>query len=173
MSFEVIKVATIIFLIRVIGITISSYRTILMIKGQKFLTFITSFVETILYVYGLNLVLQKLDNFINLFTYAIGFAVGNYIGMVIDERVGVGFETFVVIPSKCDGVITNKLRETGYIVTTVKGEGYSGEKDVLYVTIKRKDISKFEKFIKNFDPSAFYFTLETKRARKFTYLTKH
>lgn len=172
MSFEVIKIAIIIFLIRVIGITISSYRIILMIKGQKILTFITSFIETILYVYALNLVLQRLDNFLNLSTYAIGFAVGNYIGMVIDEKVGIGFETFVVIPSKCDGVITNKLRELGYIVTSVKGEGYSGEKDVLYVIIKRKDIIKFEKFIKNFDPLAFYFTLETKRARKFTYLTK-
>ncbi|MGB9750280.1 MAG: DUF2179 domain-containing protein [Caldisericia bacterium] len=173
MNFEVIKVAIIIFSIRVVGITISSYRTILMIKGQKFLTFLTSFMETILYVYGLNLVLQRLDNFLNLSVYALGFAVGNYIGMVIDERVGVGFETFVVIPSTCNGEITNKLREAGYIVTTVKGEGFKGEKDILYVTIKRKDLVKFEKFIKDFDPSAFYFTLETKRTRKFTYLTKH
>lgn len=173
MSLEVIEIALFIFLIRVVGITISSYRTILMIKGQKFLTFITSFIETVLYVYGLNLVLQRLDNFLNLSLYALGFAVGNYIGMVLDERVGIGFETFVVIPSKCDGEITNKLREYGYIVTTVKGEGFKGEKEILYVTIKRKDLGKFEKFIKNFDPQAFYFTLETKRARKFTYLTKH
>ncbi|HOK18266.1 MAG TPA: DUF5698 domain-containing protein [Caldisericia bacterium] len=173
MNLEVIKVAFIIFAIRVVDITISSYRTILMIKGQKLLTFITSFIETILYVYGLDLVLQRLDNFLNLFVYALGFAVGNYIGMLLDEKVGIGYETFVVIPSTCNGEITNKLREVGYIVTTVKGEGYKGEKDILYVTIKRKDLSKFEKFIKSFDPSAFYFTLETKRARKFTYLTKH
>lgn len=173
MSFDVIKVAIIIFFIRVIGITISSYRTILMIKGQKFLTFVISFIETILYVYGLNLVLQRLDNFLNLSLYALGFAVGNYIGMVIDERVGIGYETFVVIPSACDGLITNKLRKSGYIVTTVKGEGLTGEKDILYVTIKRKDLGKFEKFIKSFDPSAFYFTLETKKAKKFKYLTKH
>lgn len=173
MDFEVLKVSLFIFLIRVVGITVSSYRTILMIKGQKFLTFLTSFIETILYVYGLNLVLQRLDNFLNLSVYALGFAVGNYIGMILDEKVGIGYETFVVIPSVFNGGITNKLRDDGYIVTTVKGEGYRGEKDILYVTIKRKDINRFEKSIKEYDPQAFYFTLETKRARKFTYLTKH
>lgn len=173
MNYEVIKIALIIFLIRVVGITISSFRTILMVKGEKLLTFITSFFETVLYVIGLNLVLQHLDNFLNLSIYSLGFAVGNYIGMVIDEKLGIGYETFIVIPTKCDGEITKLLRNEGYIVTKVKGEGLKGEKDVLYVTLKRKDIKKFENLIKEFDKEAFYFTLETKRARKFTYLTKH
>ncbi|MDI6860568.1 MAG: DUF5698 domain-containing protein [Caldisericia bacterium] len=173
MNFEVIKIAIIIFLIRVVGITISSFRTILMIKGEKFLTFITSFLETILYVIGLNLVLEHLDNFLNLSVYSLGFAVGNYIGMLIDEHLGIGYETFIVIPTKCDGEIIKLLRDEGYIVTNVKGEGLKGEKDILYVTLKRKDIKKFERLIKEIDKDAFYFTLETKRARKFTYLTKH
>ncbi len=173
MNFEVIKVVLIIFGIRVVGITISSFRTILMVKGEKFLTFITSFVETVLYVIGLNLVLQHLDNFLNLSVYSLGFAIGNYIGMLIDEKMGIGYETFIIIPSTCNGEIIRLLRNSGYIVTNVKGEGLKGEKDILYVTLKRKDLKKFERLIKEIDKDAFYFTLETKRAKKFTYLTKH
>jgi len=166
MDIEALKIAFLIFLIRFVGMTMAGLRTIFMVKGYKLWTFVISFFETIIYIYGLSLVLSHLDNLVNIIVYALGFALGNYFAIFIEEKVGIGVETFIVVPSTGGIDLAFKLRKEGYVLTELDGKGYHGDKKVLYVTMPKKNTKKFEKLLKKEDPKAYYLTLETKRIKK-------
>jgi len=142
MDLEAFKIALIIFFIRFSGMTMAGLRTILMVKGYKLWTFIISFFETIIYIYGLSLVLTHLDNLINIIVYALGFALGNYFAILIEEKVGIGVETFIVVPSTGGIDLAFKLRKAGYVLTELDGKGYHGDKKILYITMPKKNIRR-------------------------------
>ena len=61
-------------------------RTILTLKGYRYVAAVVSFMEVLVYVVGLGLVMSSLDQIQNIFAYALGFSVGIIVGMKIEEN---------------------------------------------------------------------------------------
>ena len=61
-------------------------RTILTLKGYRYIAAVVSFLEVLVYVVGLGLVMSSLDQIQNIFAYALGFSVGIIVGMKIEEN---------------------------------------------------------------------------------------
>ena len=77
---------TIILIINIVYVSFFTIRMILTLKGQRYLAASLSMIEVVIYVLGLGLVLNNLDEIQNLVAYALGYGIGVIVGMKIEEK---------------------------------------------------------------------------------------
>jgi uncharacterized protein YebE (UPF0316 family) len=84
-----------------------------MLKSLRSLsTFINRF-EVVIFVVGLGLVLDNLNEIQNLIDYAIGYGIGVIVGMKIEENLALGYIMVNVITNEHDKNLPKYLREKG------------------------------------------------------------
>lgn len=157
------KTLIFVMIILAIQITYVSFFTVRMIftlKGKRNLASIISTIEIFIYITGLSIVLDRLDNPINLIAYSAGYGLGVLVGTKIEERLALGYVTVQVITQYIDEYLPRTLRESGYGVTSWFAKGMDGDRLVLYVLTKRKNQQKLFKAIKELDSRAFIMSHE-------------
>jgi uncharacterized protein YebE (UPF0316 family) len=147
--------AGIIFVLRVINMALDTLRIRMMTRGQKPLSFVFGVVETLIFVYTLGSVFKDLNNWVNTLAYAIGFGTGSIIGIMLDERMAVGYVHLRVISSNRGAQIAETLREQGFAVTEFSGRGRDGMVSMLSVSLKRKNARKARALVEELDDTAF------------------
>jgi len=145
-----------IFLSRIADQTIGTIRLIFLSKGFKHLAPFLGFFEVIIWLVAVGQIMQHLDNVLCYIAYGGGFAMGNYIGMTIEERLSIGNVMIRIIPKNNSRELIKFLRENNYGVTSVAAEGSQGMVDIIFTIIKRKDIDHVVSIINDFNPNAFY-----------------
>lgn len=156
---EVLLGYLLIFVARVLDVTMATFRMLMVVQGRKFYSACIGFIEIIIYITALNQVVSNLENIWNLLVYALGFACGNYIGILIEEKIALGTLAVQIIhKEKSSDELVNTLRDQGFGVTILSGMGREGSRDVISVVIRRKDLPKLKKQIYEFDPNAFIIT---------------
>ncbi len=162
---EVVSHMYTIFIILAINIVYVSFFTIRMIltlKGQKYLAAALSSIEVIIYIIGLGLVLDNLNEIQNLIAYAVGYGLGVLAGTKIEEWLALGYITVKVITNRYDQPLPDKLRELGYGVTSWIGEGRDGERLMMEILTRRKAQQDLYQEIIAYDPKAFIISHEPK-----------
>lgn len=154
-----------IFLARISDQSIGTVRLIFLSKGYKHLAPFLGFFEVIIWLVTVGQIMQHLDNVLCYIAYGAGFATGNYIGMVIEEKLSIGNVLIRIIPRKDSLDLIKFLRENNYGVTSVEADGAKGRVDIVFTIIKRKDIDHVVSIINEFNPAAFY-TIEDIKAIK-------
>jgi len=144
-----------IFVARVLDMSMATTRTLLVVKGRKLAAASIGFFEAIVYVLALQKVFQTLDNPVNLIVYGFGFSVGNIVGILIEEKMAMGYITVQVITMVQPLELTLSLREQGFGVTVISGEGKQGTRYILQIVLSRKNLSKLKNNIDKWDPAAF------------------
>lgn len=164
-----------IFTARVMIASLVSVRTILMTKNRKFLSSLIAFFESILFIVVLGTVMKDLDNIWFIGAYAIGFSVGNYAGIMIEEKMAIGELVLRIIVDKNEDRLVEELRNNGFGVTVIKGEGRDGERYLLFISIKRRDMEKIYQIIDKNRVSSFICTSDgrTNKGGVFRGKTRH
>lgn len=147
--------AAMIFGLRVLNMTIDTLRLRMMSRGQKTVTFFLGVIGTLIYLYALTSVIQNLDNWINIAAYALGYAFGSVVGMMIDERMAVGYSHLRVISPGRGALLAEQLRDHGFAVTEFSGRGRDGTVTMLSVSVKRKNNKKVRALVEKLDENAF------------------
>ncbi|EKN66216.1 DUF2179 domain-containing protein [Schinkia azotoformans] len=158
---SVVMVA-IILSINIVYVSFFTIRMILTLKGQRYLAAAISSVEVVIYVVGLGLVLDNLDQIQNLIAYAVGYALGVLVGMKIEEKLALGYITVNVISNEWEKPFTKLLREKGYGVTSWMAYGMEGDRLAMQILTPRKYEESLYKLIKEIDPKAFIIAYEPK-----------
>jgi uncharacterized protein YebE (UPF0316 family) len=152
-----------IFLARISDQTIGTLRLIFISKGQKMLAPLLGFFEVIIWLIAVGQIMKHLDNILCYVAYGGGFAMGNYIGMVVEEKLSLGNLLVRIIPKKDTSDLIAYLRENNFGVTSVPAEGSKGKVDIVFTIIKRKELEDVVAIINRFNPNAFY-TIEDVKA---------
>jgi uncharacterized protein YebE (UPF0316 family) len=152
----------IILLINVVYVSFFTIRMILTLKGQRYLAAFISVFEVIIYVVGLGLVLDNLNEIQNLIAYAVGYGIGVIVGMKIEEKLALGYTTVNVITTDLEGGLPNQLRNKGYGVTNWLAEGREGKRLMMEILTSRKSESNLYNTVKDLDPKAFIISHEPK-----------
>lgn len=147
--------ALIIMLMRMADVTIGTFRTILVVQAKKYYAAIAGFFEVLIWIFAMKYIVDHLDNLYNLFAYAAGFAIGNVLGITLEERVGLGYVQLNVISRNFPDKIASTLRKSKYGVTLLPAEGGSGGMAVIVAIIKRRDQKNVIKLIEGVDPKSF------------------
>jgi uncharacterized protein YebE (UPF0316 family) len=166
LSTEVWIGAGLIFALRVANMTLDTVRALMVMRGRKGIVWVFGFVQTLIYVYVLNTVIQDLANLPNLLAYAGGFATGNVAGMWVEERIAVGFVHLRVVSPLRGAAVADGLREQGYAVTEFSGRGRDGTVTALDVSVKRKNARQVRAIIEKLDENAFITSENLQPVRK-------
>ena len=152
----------IIFSINIVYVTFFTIRMILTLKGYRYLAAGVSMVEVVIYIVGLGLVLDNLNEIQNIIAYALGYGIGVIIGTKIEEKMALGYITVNVITANIDHEMPKLLRDKGYGVTNWAAHGLEGNRSAMQILTPRKDELRLYDTIKQIDPKAFIITYEPK-----------
>ncbi|WP_124069293.1 DUF2179 domain-containing protein [Filibacter tadaridae] len=152
----------IIFAINIVYVTFFTVRMILTLKGYRYVAAVVSMVEVVIYVVGLGLVLDSLDQIQNLVAYALGYGCGVIIGTKIEEKMALGYVTVNVITADESQKLPNVLRSKGYGVTDWSANGLDGNRSAMQILTPRKYELNLYSLIQEVDPKAFIIAYEAK-----------
>jgi uncharacterized protein YebE (UPF0316 family) len=147
--------AALIGCMRICDVSIGTVRTILVVQGRKYLAGVTGFFEVLIWVFAIRFIMQHLDNVANLFGYATGFALGNIIGISIEQRIGLGYIQLTIISKHYTDKIAATLRKSKFGVTILPGEGGTGGVSIIVLLAPRKMQKKIVALIESVDNEAF------------------
>ena len=152
-----------IFLARLIDVSLGTVRIILISRGRKYLAPILGFLEVLIWITVVSQVVGGAQNIVAYLAYAAGFAVGNYVGMLIEEKLAIGTLVVRVILPRAETELIERLRTEGYGATYVDGHGSSGPVILIYTVVMRKELPRVVSLIQEDHPKAF-FTVEELRS---------
>jgi uncharacterized protein YebE (UPF0316 family) len=157
--FDILVLPLLIFFMRICDVTLDTMRIIFMTKGYRNLAPIIGFFEVLIWIIAITRIMQNLNNWVSYVAYAAGFATGNYIGMLLDEKLAIGHELIRVITRIDATDLANTLRSRGFGVTSIKALGMQGDVGILYIVVNRKNQKLAIDIIQKHTPNAF-FTIE-------------
>jgi uncharacterized protein YebE (UPF0316 family) len=138
----------------------------LVMKGQKVLASMISMLEVYVYLLGLAIVLENLNNIFNIIGYCLGWGIGVYLGGRIEEYLALGYVTIQAIVSSVDFQLPMVLQKQGYGVTSWSAEGKSGNRTVIQVLAKRRYEQRVINLINQMSPNAFIISYELKNFKE-------
>ena len=121
--FTYILLPLLIFLSRIIDVSLDTLRIVFISKGNKNVAPFLGFFEILIWLVAITRIMQNLDNITCYIAYAGGFATGNYIGLKIEERLAIGIQMIRIITQKSSTPLITELREKGFVLTSVIAEG--------------------------------------------------
>ncbi len=146
----------IIFLARVSDVSLGTVRTLMVVQGRKWQAALIGFFEVTIYVVVLGAVVNDLSNPLSLLSYSLGYACGNYVGITIENKIGLGnLAAQIVLQGSDNKELIEVLRGKNFGVTVLQGEGREGTRDVLNVVIKRKSLETLRQIVYEYDENAF------------------
>jgi len=161
--FKIVFLTAIIFLARICDVSLSTLRIIYTSRGIKYLAPVIGFFEVLIWLIAMSQIINNLTNPVLYLAYAGGFAAGNLIGILIEEKMAIGTVVIRIITQKDSGDLIKSLRCEGHGVTHVDAQGSLGPVKIIFTIVRRKDIDCVLQQIRNFNPQAF-FTVEDIRS---------
>jgi uncharacterized protein YebE (UPF0316 family) len=145
-----------IFIARVTDVSMGTVRVIFVSRGLKYLAPIVGFFEILVWLLAIGQIMKNLSNPACYIAYAGGFAMGNYVGIRIAERLSLGVVLIRVVSKKDALPLVECLKSQNYGVTSVDGHGTSGQVQVVFTIVQRREVPGVVDLIKQFNPQAFY-----------------
>ena len=152
-----------IFLVRIIDVSLGTFRTMQMVKGKAFISAFIAFFEILVWFLVVKEALQTESNSIFIaISYSLGFATGNYIGALLSDKLITGNVSVQVFTNNNN--LEKILREHGYGVSSVVYTGYEegAHKHMLFINVDKKKEKALRELIKKNDKEAFIIVNETK-----------
>jgi uncharacterized protein YebE (UPF0316 family) len=144
-----------IFLARVCDVSLGTLRTLLMITGHRAAAVVLGIAEVTIWILAVGGVMKYLSHPLAVVAYAGGFGAGVLFGMLLEEKLALGYRIVRVISNFPDVDVSSLLRAEGYRVTRVDGSGMSGPVEIAFTVIRRKQLSHVRKLMEAHAPEAF------------------
>lgn len=154
--FSYVVVPLLIVLARIADQTIGTLRLVYLSKGFKVIAPIMGFFEVLIWIIVVSQIFQQLDNYLYYIAYATGFALGNYIGLIIEEKLSLGKVVVRVFLKNNIQETVKELSDAGYGLTIMDAEGARGPVKILFSVSNRKNVDEFLNIVSKYDSSAFY-----------------
>ena len=153
----------VIFTLRVLNNAVGTVRIITMHEGRRSIGFALASLESLLFAYTAGMVITDLNDIPNLTAYVLGFAVGGYVGMFIEQKYLNIFNIIdIVAEQEIAHTIAQALREDNHGVTEMHGEGARGHVSQLRVVAHHTDVNAVLKIARDIKPTCFI-TVEESR----------
>jgi len=154
--FAWVVLPVLIFIARVADVSLGTVRVIFITRGLKYFAPIVGFFEILIWLLAIGQIMRNLSNPLCYIAYAGGFATGNYVGILITEKLSLGVVLIRVITSKDALELLEYLKSADYGVTSVDAHGSAGKVQVVFTIVPRREVASVVNLIKQFNPKAFY-----------------
>ncbi|MEW5867986.1 MAG: DUF5698 domain-containing protein [Chloroflexota bacterium] len=158
--------AGIIFVLRVCDMSLDTMRVLVVMRGRKGAAWVLGFFQAAIFVMAISSVLKDLDNLLNVLGYAAGFATGNVVGMLIEERLAIGHAQLSIVSPRFGPAIAERMRQEGYAITEIPARGRDGTVSLLTCSVLRKNVDRVHDIVKQIDVSAFITAEDVRPVRR-------
>ena len=139
---------------RVVDVSLGTVRMIMVIHGRRYIAAALGFFEVTIWLLAITGILAHVDNIISYVAYGMGFALGNIVGLMIEQKMAVGQQLVRFISSEEGENISRVLRAQGFGVTDFSGSGREGPVLLGFVIAPRKKVPELMETISAVDPSS-------------------
>ncbi len=153
-----------IFLARIMDVSLGTLRIVMVSRGFKFKAAFLGFFEVLIWAFVVAELLKNLNHWVNYIAYAGGFSVGTFVGMYIEGKVKVGTIIVRIITQNKKEELINSLKEAGFTITSIDGQGGFGPVNIIFTILKRRRWNEVVSIIEKNDPTAFYSSEDVKFA---------
>jgi uncharacterized protein YebE (UPF0316 family) len=158
--------AVLIFLARICDVSLSTLRIIYTSRGIRYLAPIIGFFEVLVWLVAMSQIINNLTNPVLYIAYAGGFAMGNFVGIFIEDKMAIGSVVIRIITQKDASSLLVHLKEAGYGITHVDALGAMGMVKIIFTIVRRKDIKPVLNIVSRCNPLAFYTIEDVRGVRK-------
>jgi len=146
----------IIFVGRIIDVTLGTLRIIFVSKGAKNIAPVIGFVEVFIWIVVISQILTRANDLVSYLSYAAGYATGNYVGILIENRIAYGIVLCRIYTQKSGRELVQMLNKMNIGATLTHGTGSTNEVDIIETVVDRKEMKTLERTLNNFDTNIFY-----------------
>lgn len=145
-----------IFLSRIVDVSIGTIRIICVSRGVKLLSAVLGFFEVLIWLVAISQIMKNLTSPWHYIAYAAGFGMGNYVGLAIEQRLRMGTLMMRVVTGSDPSALVSGLISEGYGVTTMDARGAMGPVKMIFMVMRRKDVDRVLDIVNRYNPNAFY-----------------
>ncbi len=145
-----------IFVSEMCVVTICTVRIIFLSRGSKYVAALLGFFEITIWLFAIGQVMRNLGDLSCSFAFAAGFTLGNYLGVLIDQKLALGYLVVRVITSRDPAELVDALKTAGYGVTSIDGRGSTGPVRIVLTVIPRRAFKAVVVLLRCFDANVFY-----------------
>ena len=150
--------ALIIFSLRLADQSLGTMRSLLVAKNKPMYAAFIGLMESAIWIVAISQVIKDVNDPVLIGAYAAGFAAGTILGSYIEGLLGVGNIVIRVFTSFKSPSVAEPLREKGYGVTIIDGEGKDGPVKIYLCIIPRRELKLVLKMIEEINPNAYITT---------------
>jgi uncharacterized protein YebE (UPF0316 family) len=155
MEADLILPGLFVFAMRVTDMSLDTTRLLLIVRGRKLYAGLIGAVQATVFILAVSVVLSGPLNFWKVVGYAGGFACGVVLGMVVEDRLAIGYAMLRVYSPTSGKAIADALRAAGYAVTEFAAQGQAGKITVVNAVVFRRQVPAIRAVIDTVDPNAF------------------
>ncbi|RQD80651.1 MAG: DUF2179 domain-containing protein [Methanocalculus sp. MSAO_Arc2] len=141
---------------RIADVSMGTIRIIYVARGYRHLAPAIGFFEVIIWLLAIGEIMKNLDNPACYIAYGLGFALGNYTGILLEDKLSIGQVIVRVITKRDATQLVDSLKQKNYGITSINAEGATGEVKLIFLVINRSCLPEVIDQIKHFNPHAFY-----------------
>jgi len=156
----------VVFLLRMTDVSMATMRMLLIMRDRRLLAPLIGFFEILIWVTAIGIVVQHLQSPAHIIGYAAGFATGNYLGLRLEERLALGLATVRTVVRSGGHELAVAIREAGFGVTEMIGQGREGPVEVLYSVVPRRHVRRCLALIDEGAPNSFVVVDEPRQVRR-------
>lgn len=151
-----ILLGLLIFVARVVDVTLATMRIVFISRGRKILAPVLGFFEMLIWLFALRQVIFNVQNPVYYLLFAGGFASGTFVGLFVEEKLALGVRIIRIVTRSYGDELIRSLREAGHGATSIEAEGSEGPVHVIFSIVRRNDIADFIQLVHEHNPRAFY-----------------
>ncbi|MEX0967431.1 MAG: DUF2179 domain-containing protein [Bacteroidia bacterium] len=148
-----------IFCARLLDVSLGTLRIVFISRGDKKLAPFLGFFEVLIWIIAISQLMQHLTSPLAYISWAAGFAVGNYIGLRIEQKLALGQMIIRIITPETSSPLAGDLKKLGLRVNVIDGMGNEGKISILFSVVKRRNLPQIIALLRQEHPHVFY-TLE-------------
>jgi uncharacterized protein YebE (UPF0316 family) len=146
----------VVFVAETCVVTLATIRTIFIARGWKTLAASLGFFEVSIWLYAIAQVMQHLSSPGCFLSFAGGFALGNYLGVLIEQKLALGNVVVHIVSRNHESELAESLRWAGFGVTALEANEANGTVQAMFTVVPRRQLNNVISIITRHDPKAFY-----------------
>ncbi|MDH8702133.1 uncharacterized protein YebE (UPF0316 family) [Dysgonomonadaceae bacterium PH5-43] len=162
----------VIFFGRICDVTLGTLRIIFVSKGERYIAPIVGFFEVFIWVIIISQIFSNANSIIAYLAYAGGYAAGNFVGILVENKIAFGYQLLRVYTKKDASELIKTLNKKNIGATLIKGEGAISQVHILEIVIDRKNLNDTIDTITSFDSDAFYLIEDIRTKQKGIFAVK-
>ena len=145
----------VIFAMRIVDVSLDTMRVLSAVRGHRWVAAGLGFFQALIWIVVVGNAIRYLDSVWHVLGYAAGFGAGTLVGISIENALAYGVATVRVVSRDGAGAIALALRQRGYGVTELDGQGRDGRVEIVNSVVQRQDLEEVMRIVDRWDPGAF------------------